>query len=1016
MLHKNVRKLRKFVRRLASLGKRDSFDPAWMRGYQQLLLYGCGAALGIFMMVCAGTAILIEISDYHAKFRAQFLTKRAQLRERMSENRAVLRRLALSAEAAMETRTRPTASVTAQFVARRGNVLLDDGAARRRFVASAVVDADHSAGEYLDLLATSEWMFRRRVPQRYLVPESRRVYLIGNQGRFAAMLARDAPTERRPESQYEHLAPSLQRQWPDVDALVREVAAHPDRASKDVIWLPTRLDPVSSERVVGAALWAFDDQERPVLLIVETMKPVVFQPVADDGDSGAYTIVDRVQPRIVTTSAVNVNDAMVALRATTTDSTPNIEPRFVSGRFVVQQAIPGSDWQLVYVYSMRAIVRGLAPRLLAIFLATLLGLTLLGVVIGVIDRRILGPAFRGATRLQEGERLNRTLIRTAPVGLALISESDGSIQLRNDVMAEYEKPIYGEPLSGRIWRMFMQPVDGRPSGGPRRRMIDQDVTLARVDDEESQWHLLVNIVRVRYRGMDALLCTVVDITARKQTEYSLVEARRAADQANKSKSMFLAAMSHEIRTPLNAVLGNLELMKRAPLPDLQRRRLEVVDSSSATLLRILDDVLDLSRVEAGEMSIDSVPFNLVALLRDVMASFHPLASEKNLCLTADVASDLTPYRIGDPVRLRQILSNLIGNAIKFTDAGTVCVSACERRGNEYDMVEVSVSDTGIGIAELAISTIFEPYRQADESIHRQYGGTGLGLALCKRLIEAMHGGISVRSNPGQGSEFVIQVPLAVAEEPAIDSADAIPARPLDAPNAAPEGRPMPRALAIEDHPASRMLLADQFRELGIDATIVESGAAALDMLASQNFTIVLTDLGLPDTDGWTLAQAIRARDGTLPVVGMTARIGEGDAQRCAAAGIRMLLRKPITLGALQTALHEHARGEVAAADTAPLPLTQLLVDTMREVSLASCASIDRALVSGDAQSIMRELHSLSGGFVSVGQRVLAELCGGLQQVVRDEGVGVFAQLWPALRAELESALDALRVSTHTSMR
>ncbi|MGU7840019.1 ATP-binding protein [Burkholderia sp. AW33-5] len=964
------------------------------------------------MVAGAATAVWIEIADCHTEFRAQFLTRRAYLRERMSENGTVLRRLALSAEAVLEAGARPSAQVEARFVAGRGFVL-DDAPTRRRYAVSATVDADHPASDYFDLLAISERMLGKHVSQRYLVPQSNRIYLNGNEGRFAATLVGETSAGNSSQARYEQLSGLLRKQWPDVDALVRDVAAHPERAAQDVIWLPSRFDPVSSERVIGAALWVFDRRERPVMLIVETMNPVLFPADSDDGDSGSYTIVDRIGHGPVATTAVHVNDAMVALRAATNDRARNIEPRFVAGRFVVQDIIPDTDWRLVYVYSIRAIVKGLTPRLLVLMVVTLLGLMVLSGVVVLIDRRILGPAYRRAERLKEGEELNRTLIRTAPVGLALIAESDGTVRLRNDVMARYENPVYGEPLSRRIWRVFMAQVGDDPVAS-RRTLIDLDMPLMRVDDDACERNLLVNIVRVRYRGTDALLATIIDITARKQTEQSLVDARRAADQANKAKSVFLATMSHEIRTPLNAVLGNLELMKRGPLPDTQRRRLEIADSSSSALLRIVDDVLDLSRVEAGELHINSGRFDCAALMRDVTESFRPLATEKGLGLTCDIAPDMAPPRIGDPVRLRQIVSNLLGNAIKFTHTGTVRVTVRELQAHGLDAIEVAVADTGIGIPESAIPTIFAPYRQADDSIHRRYGGTGLGLALCQRLVDAMHGDISVRSKLREGSVFVVRVPLAVAViEPAVDSADEPQVRPSEVLQTAVEREPL-RVLAIEDHPASRLLLADQFREFGVDATIAENGAQALDMLAGNAFALVLTDLGLPDTDGWTLARAVLARDATMPIVGMTARIGERDALRCAEAGIRMLLRKPVSLGALQQALREHARGggadTVSHANPERVTLTESMANTMREVTLASCASIDRALESGDAHGVMRELHSLSGGFASVGQQVLAELCSGLQQVVHDDGPGALVELWPALRLEMTSALDALQPS------
>ncbi|WP_258171999.1 hybrid sensor histidine kinase/response regulator [Burkholderia multivorans] len=423
---------------------------------------------------------------------------------------------------------------------------------------------------------------------------------------------------------------------------------------------------------------------------------------------------------------------------------------------------------------------------------------------------------------------------------------------------------------------------------------------------------------------------------------------------------------------------------------------------------MLNDVLDLSRVEAGQLRIDAVPFDCAALLHDVTESFRPLAAAKQLSLTCDVAPTLARYRIGDPVRIRQIVSNLLSNAIKFTDAGGVAVTADAARDGRLDEVAVRVTDTGIGIPHAAQAAIFELYRQADDSIHRRYGGTGLGLALCRRLVAAMDGELAVDSEPGIGSTFSVVVPLPIAQDAARDDGDT-----------RDEGRviacdPALRMLIVEDHPATRVLLADQCRELGVDAQLVENGADALAALAHRRFDVVLTDLGLPDMDGWTLADAIRKRDADIALLAMSAHVGADDEQRCAAAGVRALLRKPVLLGALSQALGRavprragaEVHDDVLGSDDMHRALPEALQTAMRRVTLASLETIDRALPEMDVDTVARELHSLGGGFAASGPRVLGELCTALEQVVRDEGLQTFSPLWDALRDEITQAVAA----------
>ncbi|MCA8293762.1 response regulator [Burkholderia sp. AU30198] len=970
-----------------------------MRAYQRRLLYGGGGVLGLFILLCASAVALGEIGDFQAGMSGHFRETRAKLLIRMSENSELLKRGVATVEGAWDEHALPDRMFEDAFVAQKGLFLFERPEMDRAYAVAGVVDAKHPAADYRALLVLGERLGEGGKWVKVTRPLVSAMYVIGATGRFVmvSQLFRPGTTQRVSRARAEQLPGLLLRAWPDVAMLVRDAAVSPGQAPENLIWVPPGDDPLTDEPALRVEAWSFDRDRRPVALVIHTVRPERLVAALDDGArGGAFAVVDR-NGRILLSSEQQT-DLTRAAHSLAGQRATAIERTYRDGRFATSDAIPGTDWTLLYVYPVSAVIRGVAARLLEIAGAALFGFVfLLGGVV-LINRRILVPSYRRASRLQESERLNRTLIRTAPVGLALIGEVDGAVLLRNEAMARYASD---EPLSRRIWRQFSQSAEASPN--TRRHVASgHEITLAAAGAGEDDTHLLVNVARVKYRGANALLATVNDITARKLAEQSLVEARQAADQANRAKSVFLATMSHEIRTPLNAVMGNLELMKRGPLAETQRRRLEIADSSSSALLHILNDVLDLSRVEAGQLRIDAVPFDCAALLRDVVESFRPLAGAKGLRLGCDIASDLAPFRVGDPIRIRQIVSNLIGNAIKFTEAGNVMLFA----GGD-DAVEIRVVDTGIGIPPSAHAAIFELYRQADDSTHRKFGGTGLGLALCRRLVDAMGGELTVSSAAGEGSTFRVGLPLPVtvnppAAGPAADVRDAL--APLVGHDAAPL-----RVLAVEDHPASRLLLADQCLELGIDVTIVENGEQALATLARGGFDVVLTDLGLPDMDGWTLAATIHARDAQLPVLAMTAHAGPLEEQRRVATSIRALLPKPVSLHALQRAFRVVV-DEVGESLSTPVghddrPLPTSMMAAMRKVTLASFASIERALGGQDAETVVRELHGLSGGFLSVGHGVLAELCAGLQQVVRDEGLRVFAELWPALRDELAAALD-----------
>jgi len=641
-----------------------------------------------------------------------------------------------------------------------------------------------------------------------------------------------------------------------------------------------------------------------------------------------------------------------------------------------------------------------------------------GVIGAVLVFRDVTKEYAAQTALRDSAARIRAILDTVADGIITINQR-GIVETMNPAAERLFGYAAAEVAGQNINMLMPEPYHSQHDGyiehycatGEARVIgIGREVVGQRKNGDAFPMYLAVS--EMRLDSQRYFTGIVHDLTERKQAELSLVAAKEKAEMADRAKDSFLATMSHEIRTPLT---GMLEMLSMTPLNRDQEETLQAAWDSGRGLLRIVSDILDWSKIEAGKLHLAPQPTSIPQLLQEVINTYSRVASAKSLVLRQHVDARLSPAHLVDGLRLSQVLNNFVSNALKFTHSGEVvlCAELLDRL-ESGERIRFSVRDTGIGITKDAQRHLFRRYQQESANTARMYGGTGLGLAICQSLVDLMDGQIELVSEPGHGSTFCITLTLPVSGA----AAEALQTQNLTVEQRAVKplfegGADTPLVLAVDDHPINRDLLARQIKLLGLRAETAENGVEALLMWRDGRFALVITDCHMPEMDGYTLSRAIRkieAEKGLprTPIIAWTANALSGEEEQCRASGMDDLLVKPANLvllkktlakwlsvaetGSSQPApsLHDADSGQMARAIDHAV-LEQVAPDSAAQIQVlqdfqshirADQVKLLEMLAQGDQAKVVSTAHRMTGSCRIVGAKHLAEICAAIEQAAR----------------------------------
>ena len=654
--------------------------------------------------------------------------------------------------------------------------------------------------------------------------------------------------------------------------------------------------------------------------------------------------------------------------------------------------------------TMTAIMRTLAAT-------CILGVVLIAWACVVYRRKVTAHA--------DVERRFGDLVQALPVAVWQLRENRKG-PLAFEFISENAGPLCGVDVPGAmqassVVTRAILPEDRRAVGRALRasRSTGHPLLLdyrIRTQDGHIRWIRCGAIPRREDNGTLLWNGYWADVTDQVDMQQALALASDEAVSANRAKSNFLASMSHEIRTPMNGVLGLLEIVSLTPLDSEQRTMLGVVQDSGRALLHLVDDILDFSKIEAGRLDLNPVPSSIHDVVRRACDTYRGAASGKGLLLHAQVDPRVRNHLVFDPLRVAQVLNNFLNNAVKFTAAGSIGLTVeVTAESEQAQHLKFSIRDPGIGISEAALQGLFQPYAQAEPGTAGKFGGTGLGLVICRRLASLMGGTVSLSSATGAGTTATLELMLPVADAAAIEAF----ARAVEPAAASTLGRTAPGIdeaaadgtllLIVDDHPVNRMVLKQQANLLGYAAVTAEDGAQGLKAWQGGGFGAVLADCNMPNLNGYEMATAIRAieKDGRLvriPIIACTANAHATEAQRCMDAGMDDCLVKPLNLADLAERLQRWLPLTGSTTGSAHTPMNHSLLDAIcagsesvkadfladfRDFTRQDAIHLRACAAHEDFDQIVHFAHRIRGCCVTVGAGSLARACQKLEKAGRN---------------------------------